>query len=103
MIQTLIKNQWLLALCGVLDAIISIIYFIMYTGGDGPNFPGWYGTAVFQSRLALAAGACTIAAGIWRSAKGKSWLLVLNGLALGALGVIQYAFVRFQISFLNIV
>ena len=49
MIQTLIENRWLVALCGVLDAIISVIYFIMYTSGDGPNFPGWYGTAVFQS------------------------------------------------------
>ena len=38
--------------------------------------------------LALAAGACTIAAGIWSSRKGKSWLLVLNGLACSALGLI---------------
>jgi uncharacterized membrane protein HdeD (DUF308 family) len=40
-----------------------------------------------------------MAAGIWRSAKGKCWLLVLNGLALGALGIICYGFVRFSISF----
>ena len=45
-------------------------------------------TVVFLGKLALAAGACTIAAGIWRSAQGKSWLLVLNGLALIALGSI---------------
>ena len=38
--------------------------------------------------LALAAGACTIAAGIWSSRKGMSWLLVLNGLALSAFGLI---------------
>ena len=43
---------------------------------------------VFLGGLALAAGACTIVAGTWRSAKDKSWLLVLNGLALGALGLI---------------
>jgi uncharacterized membrane protein HdeD (DUF308 family) len=36
---------------------------------------------------ALAAGACIIAASIWRSAKSKSWLLVLNGLALSAYGL----------------
>lgn len=30
MIQTLMKNWWLLAVCGVLDAIISVIYLIMY-------------------------------------------------------------------------
>lgn len=39
-------------------------------------------------RLSLAAGACTIAAGIWRSRKGRSWLLVLNGLAFSAYGLI---------------
>jgi hypothetical protein len=38
--------------------------------------------------LALAAGVCTIAAGMWSSGKGKSWLLVLNGLACTALGLL---------------
>ena len=38
--------------------------------------------------LALAAGACTIAAGLWHSSKGRSWLLVVNGAALAALGLI---------------
>jgi hypothetical protein len=38
------------------------------------------------NRLALAAGACTVAASIWKSAQGKSWLLLLNGLALSAYG-----------------
>jgi uncharacterized membrane protein HdeD (DUF308 family) len=90
MIQTLIKNWWLLALCGIVDAIISVIYFIMYNSGpDGPlTFHGWNGTVVFLTTLALAAGVCTIVAGIWRSAKDKSWLLVLNGLALSAYGLI---------------
>ena len=41
---------------------------------------------MFVNKLALAAGACTIAAGIWRSANGKSWLLVLNGLVLSVYG-----------------
>jgi uncharacterized membrane protein HdeD (DUF308 family) len=36
----------------------------------------------------LGAGACTIAAGVWSSRNGKSWLLVLNGLACSALGLI---------------
>jgi uncharacterized membrane protein HdeD (DUF308 family) len=45
-------------------------------------------TLVQMGVLALAAGACTIAAGIWSSGKGKSWLLVLNGLACSALGLI---------------
>lgn len=102
MIQTLIKNWLLLALCGILDAIISVIYLIMQ-GTDGPRtFHAWNGTVVFLGELALAAGACTIAAGIWRSTNGKCWLLVLNGLALGALGLIQYGLVRFRISFLTV-
>ena len=33
---------------------------------------------------------------------GTGWLLVLNGLALGALGVIQYGLTRFRISFLTV-
>ena len=102
MIQTLIKNWLLLALCGVLDAIISVIYLIMQDT-DGPlTFHAWNSAVVFLGKLALASGACTIAAGIWRSTNGKSWLLVLNGLALGALGLIQYGFVRFRISFLTV-
>jgi uncharacterized membrane protein HdeD (DUF308 family) len=90
LIQTLIKNWWLLALCGVLDAIYSVTNLLMQ-GPDGSLTLRQYavpGTVVFLGKVALAAGACTIAAGIWRSAQGKSWILVLNGLALGALGAI---------------
>lgn len=90
MIKTLIKSQWLLALCAVLDAIISVLFLIIYdtSPGGGLTVLRLHGMAGLLSRLALAAGVCTIAAGIWRLAKGKSWLLVLNGLALSAYGVI---------------
>jgi len=89
LIQTLIRNWWLLAICGVLDAIISVIYFMMYDASqDAMPSPGLYAAAVLSNRLALAAGVCAIAAGIWRSAKGISWLLVLNGLAFGTYGLI---------------
>jgi uncharacterized membrane protein HdeD (DUF308 family) len=81
----LIKNWWLLALCGVLDAIISVIYLIRQ---DTDGFHAWHGTVVFLGRLTFAAGACTIAAGVWSFRKGKSWLLVLNGLACSVLGLI---------------
>jgi uncharacterized membrane protein HdeD (DUF308 family) len=92
----------LVALCGVLDAIISVIYVVMQET-DGPlTLHSWNGTVVFLGKLALAAGACMITAGVWRSATGKGWLLVLNGLALGALGVIQYGLTRFRISFLTV-
>jgi len=43
---------------------------------------------MFLNSITLAAGVCTIAAGILRSAAGKSRLLVLNGLALSAYGLI---------------
>jgi hypothetical protein len=99
-IQTLIKSRWLLAVCGILDAIISVLYFIMYDAGpDGPlTFRGWHGTVASLSSLAVVAGACTIAAGILRFAKGKSWLLVLNGLAFSAYGFIPF-FWRGPLSF----
>ncbi len=95
MIQTLSRNWFLLALCGVLDAIISVIYLIMQNT-YGPRTAGaWSGTVVFLGEVTLAAGACSIAAGIWRSTKGERWPLILNGLALGALGVIYRFFVRY--------
>jgi uncharacterized membrane protein HdeD (DUF308 family) len=84
LIQTLTKNWWLLGLCGVLDAMISVVYlFIYYTT---PEIPGGNGVEVFLNRLTVAAGVCTIAASLWRSAKGKSWLLLLNGLTLSVYG-----------------
>ena len=88
LIQKLIKNWWLLALCGVLDATISVIYLIRQDT-DGPlTFHSWHSTIVFLGKLTLATGICTIAAGIWSSGKSKSWLLVLNGVACSALGAI---------------
>lgn len=102
MLQTLIKNWWLLAFCGVLDAVMSLIYLTMWVT-DGPlTFHAWNGTIVLLGQLALGAAACTIAAGVWRSSEGKCWLLVLNGLALGALGLIQYRFFRFRVSLLTV-
>jgi uncharacterized membrane protein HdeD (DUF308 family) len=90
LIQTLIKNWWLLALCGVIDAIYSVTNLLM-PGPDGSLTLRTFaerGTILQLGVLALAAGACTIAAAIWSSKKGKPWLLVLNGLALSALGLI---------------
>jgi hypothetical protein len=43
-----------------------------------------------------------IAAGLWRSTRGKSWFLVLNGLALSALGLILNGIFGFRISFRTI-
>jgi hypothetical protein len=93
MIHTLTKNWWLLGAYGVVDAIISVIYFMIYDAGpDATPIGGWYPTVVLLSRLSVAAGVCAIAAGIWRSSKGISWLLVLNGLAFSAYGLIPILF-----------
>ena len=99
MIQTLSKNWLLLALCGVLEAIIAVVYLIML---ETVTFHSNIGTITLLGKLTLAAGACAISAGIVRSANGKSWFLVLNGLALAALGIIQYAFIRYPISLLTV-
>jgi uncharacterized membrane protein HdeD (DUF308 family) len=56
-------------------------------------------TVVFLGKLTIAAGVCTIAAGIWRSSTGKCWLLVLNGLALSALGLILNGSSGTRVSF----
>jgi len=102
-IQTLIKNWWLLALCGVLDAMYSVTNLVMQ-GSDGSltlrRFLG-EGTVRYMGELALAAGVCTIAAGVWNSRKGKSWLLALNGLALSAFGLVCTFWIpRSRVSFL---
>src|SRR5260370_6232850 len=50
--------------------------------------------------LALAAGACAIAAGVWSSGRNNSWLLSVHGLALGAFGLICLSpLVRASLSF----
>ena len=91
MIQTLIKSWWLLALSGALYAIYSAMNFFMQRP-DGSlalrTAVNNRGTLVHMGELALAAGVCTIAAALWNSRKGKSWLLALNGVACGALGAI---------------
>src|SRR5580693_5282620 len=94
MIQTLAKNWWLMALCGVLYVPISVIYFILYYAGPGSTPYIWNEIIPISGRFVLAAGVCSIAAGIWRPAKSTSslWalLLVLNGLALSLFGGIGY-------------
>jgi len=83
MIQSSMKNWLLLALCGVLDAVISVIYLNHVENGFHAA-----STVVFLGKLTLAGGALMIAAGIWTSENGKRWLLVMSGLACSSLGLI---------------
>ena len=90
MIQTLIRNRWLLAVCGVLDAMYAAMNLLMFDPEGSLALRRWISPGALRnmSEIALAAGVCTIAAGIWSSGKGRSWLLALNGLALGAFGLV---------------
>ena len=98
MIETLTKNWCLVALCGALNAIMSAIYLVMQGTGGPVLLHTWSGTVVLVGQLAMAAGVCAIAAGLWRSKNGKSWALALNGFALVALGFIQYRLTHLRIS-----
>jgi uncharacterized membrane protein HdeD (DUF308 family) len=88
--RTLIRNSWLLALCGVLYAMFSFI-MVFWLSPDGSqilrSFVTPRGMAPLLGIVALAAGACTIAAALWSSSKGISWFLALNGLACIVLGL----------------
>jgi hypothetical protein len=97
MLRMLSKNWWLLASCAVLDGIISVI-FLSHVGHGFHAMKD----VVFAARVALAAGVFTIVAGILRFATGRGWLLALNGLALGALGLVLNGVFGFRIRFSTI-
>jgi len=89
--QTLTKSWWLLALCGILNAIFSIMVFLVLSPDGSITLRRFiYGRSAAEQlgMLALAIGACTVAAGIWNLRKSNSWLLVLNGLACSTLGLL---------------
>lgn len=90
MIKTLIKNWWLLALRGVLATLFSVTAFLMRSSAETFTLREFAteGMTVFLGLLALAAGLCTIAAGVWSVRDGKSWLLALDGLCVSAAGVV---------------
>jgi len=91
MIRTLNRNSWLLVLCGVLYAMFSFVILFWLSPGGSPvlrSFVTPRGMVPILGLVALAAGACTIAAAIWSSSKGISWFLLLNGLASSALGLL---------------
>ncbi len=85
------RSWWLLALCGVLNAIFSIMIFLVLSPDGSITLRRFiYGRSAAEQvgMLALAIGACTIAAGIWNLRKSNAWLLVLNGLACATLGLL---------------
>ncbi len=79
-LQILVKNWWLLALCGVLDAAYAVTNLLTLGPDGSPAFRRFLAPATlrYMSAFSLAAGVCTIAAGVWISGRGKSWPLALN-------------------------
>jgi uncharacterized membrane protein HdeD (DUF308 family) len=91
MTQSLVKSWWLLALCGVFDALFAVLIVLMGNPDGYPNLRTLiHSSATFSpfGLLALAAGVCTIAASVRSLRREHSWLLVLNGLACSSLGLL---------------
>lgn len=90
MSRELSKVWWLLALCGVLDAMQSAMNLLMLDPDGSTILREFAGShAIWEMGiLAVAAGACAMAAGFRNSGRDASWLLSLHGFALGAFGVI---------------
>ena len=102
MSRDLCKIWWLLALCGVLDAAHAGMNLLMLNP-DGSMILRRFalpGAVWDMGMLALAAGGCAIAAGLWNAGRDNSWLLSLHGFALGAFGLIAVSpLVRGPLSF----
>jgi hypothetical protein len=102
LIRALAKTWWLLALCGVLDAMHAAMNLLMLNPDGSLSLRRFalLDAVSDMGMLALAAGACAIAAGLWSSGRNYSWLLSLHGLALGAFGLIGVSpLVRGPLSF----
>ncbi len=91
MIQASIKNSALPALCGILYAVFSVTIFLMGSP-DGSSMLRdlleTRNTVALMGIVALAAGACTSAAAFLTARRAGRWLLLQNGLACGALGLL---------------
>jgi uncharacterized membrane protein HdeD (DUF308 family) len=89
--QTLIRNWWLLALCGVLEAVYAVLNLLMFNSEGSLELRRFAPavTGVSLGKFAIAAGLCTVAAAFWNSARGRSWLLALNGVALSLFGALS--------------
>ena len=75
---------------GVLAALFSVMAFLMRSSAETFTLHQFAtkGMTVFLGLLALGAGACTIAAGMWSLREDKSWFLALDGLCVSAAGML---------------
>lgn len=98
MMQTLIRNWWLLVIRGVLALLLSVMLFLMLPFAETFTLREFAlkGMVVFLGILAVTAGVCTIGAGIWRASSGRWWLLVADGAILSVAGLALIAFDSFR-------
>jgi hypothetical protein len=100
--RTLSKTWWVLALCGVLDLAHAAMNLLMLDQDGSLTLRRFAPMEIVadMSVLAVAAGVCVIAAGLWNSGREHSWLLSAHGLALAAFGAIGLSpLVRGPLSF----
>lgn len=104
MIRTLARNWWLLAVCGLLDAAISVLHLLMQNPDGSATLRRFAitSTVVLLGRLSVAAGICTLATALWHSRKAQSWPLLVNGLAMTAFGLIAIFASRGRLHYLPV-
>jgi uncharacterized membrane protein HdeD (DUF308 family) len=92
--RTAIRTWWLLAVFGF-EIASACLYFRSAVGGFHRQ-----ATIVLLGRLALATGACAIAAAL--RTHPRNWPLAVNGLAFGVLGLVLNGVFGFRIGFREI-
>jgi uncharacterized membrane protein HdeD (DUF308 family) len=99
--KLLTRSRILLAVCAALEATYALVNLFMLTpeGSLSLRLFTLRGPAMFLGAVAIAAGACAVAAGLWNFKNGKSWLLILNGLALSGFGLIPLVWNHHRLSF----
>ena len=93
----LIRNWWLLAFSGPVQAAISVICLVMQSSHEVLTFHAWNQLIAVQGYLELMAGITAGAAGLMNSNGHKSWPLILQGFAFTCLGIISAALTHFPI------
>lgn len=88
--RNLSKAWWLMALCGAGEAMCAAMNLLTLNLGGWPVLRRFAlpDTVPDMSMLALLAGICAIAAGLWNLGRDRAWMLSLHGLALGTFGFI---------------
>jgi hypothetical protein len=88
--QAFTRSWWLLALAAVFEAMYAIINLVMQRP-DGSLALRTFAlrpTVQHMGLLAIAAGVCIVACGIWGGRRPGTWPVIVNGAAFTTLGLI---------------